>query len=336
MRCEDAEELLLKQQDGELTHADSTALQEHLAGCERCRRFRDALRRVEGFLEAERGAPPVVRDPSALWMRVSQGLVERERTVCARSAGTRWVRGAAMAAAAAVVIGLVATSVLWWRVMTPGREVTALKRADVAQRAGERPGSPPVGAETQQVVAESVAGLEQSGRLYRELADFYRVPILWVAETEEGVEMKLASEAVRGASAGDAEIILAVVTLRDRRVPSVRTSVRVTSRPGEHVTATLEGWPPAPGLWHLECMAAPTRAPASPTRAGEVDLSLAVRYADDAGQAALTTQATVTPGAFTELGSLQASGRIYEVEVVTQRSKVTGVGTGAKAGGGTL
>jgi hypothetical protein len=75
---------------------------------------------------------------------------------------------------------------------------------------------------------------------------------------------------------------------------------------------------------------------AAPAAQGEVDVSLTVRYADDAGQAALTTQATVMPGVFTELGSLTASNRLYEVEVVTQRAKVTGVGTGATAGGGTL
>ena len=325
MRCEDAEELLLKQRASELTDAEVRSLEEHIAGCERCRRFRDALGRVEGFLEAERGAPPVVRDPSALWARVSRGLARREKVL-----PTRWLRVAAVAASVVAVVGLVAAYALWDRMAALGRDLAALRQATVRLPAGERPGSLPAqGAETQQVVAESVAGLEQSGQLYRELADFYRVPVLWVAETEKGVEMKLASEPVRSASTGDAEVILAVVTLRDKRAPSVRTSVRVTSRPGEHVTATLEGWRPAPGHWHLECVAAPAAQ-------GEVDVSLTVRYADDAGHAALTTQATVTPGVFTELGSLTASNRLYEVEVVTQRSKVTGVGTGATAGGGTL
>jgi hypothetical protein len=250
---------------------------------------------------------------------------------------TLWLRGAAMAAAAAVVIGLMATFALWWRVTTLGRDLAAPLAANLARPSAARAPSPPGQGAQMELVAEGVAGLKQSGQLYRELADFYRVPVLWVAETEKSVQMKLASEPMSGASVSDGEVILAVVTLTDSRVPSARTSVRVSSRPGERVTATLEGWRPAPGYWHLECVVTPTRAPASsPRRTGDVNLSLTVQYADDAGQAALTTQATVTPGALTELGSLTASNHVYEVEVVTQRSKIPGVGTGVKAKGGTL
>jgi len=334
MRCEDAEELLLKQRDGGLSDVEARLLEEHVARCERCRRFRDALGKVDRFLEVERGAPPVVRDPFALWARVSGDLVQREsehveaegESQAPRVLSAQWLRVNAVAAGVVAVVGLMVAYALWGRVTALRRDVTALRQATVRAPAREGRGSPSAqGAETREVAAD----LEQSGQLYRELADFYRVPVLWVAETEKGVEMKLASEPVRSASTGDAEVVLAVVTLRDTRAPSVRTAVRVTSRPGEHVTATLEGWRPAPGHWHLECVAAPTEQ-------GEVDLGLTVRYADDAGQAALTTQATVSPGVFTELGSLQAADRIYEVEVVTQRSKVTGVGGRASAGGGTL
>jgi len=334
MRCEEAEELLLKQRDGELSDAEARLLEEHVGACERCRRFRDALGRVEGFLKAERGAPPVVRDPSALWARVSRDLAERKpdraetggRPQTPRVLSARWLRVNAVAAGVVAVVGLMVAYALWGRATAARRDVTARGQAAVRAPAREGRGLPS-GQGTEK--KHGAANLEQSGELYRELADFYRVPVLWVAETDEGVEMKLASEPVRSASTGDAEVILAVVTLRDKWAPSVRTSVRVTSRPGEHVTATLEGWRPAPGHWHLECVVVPTEQ-------GEVDVGLTVRYADDAGQATLATQATVAPGVFTELGSLTASNRLYEVEVVTQRAKVTGVGTGAKLGGGTL
>ena len=51
MSCEDYRALISAALDGELSGEEQRTMEEHLAGCEECRAYREALRELSGLLE---------------------------------------------------------------------------------------------------------------------------------------------------------------------------------------------------------------------------------------------------------------------------------------------
>ena len=123
--CGYFEELISAQLDGELTEREEEALRAHLETCESCRAYRDALRAVAGA-EADLPAPP-----AELTGRIMDAV--RREAAPKKTAKivpfSRYVRTAALAAAAALVI--------WagFRVVSPKGATSAVPQAAMSMAA---------------------------------------------------------------------------------------------------------------------------------------------------------------------------------------------------------
>jgi len=79
LRCHEAEEARLRAASGPLEAALEAALAEHLAACERCRRFAGEIDGLEGRLADAIGAVETGADPEAIEARASRREVARQR-----------------------------------------------------------------------------------------------------------------------------------------------------------------------------------------------------------------------------------------------------------------
>ena len=152
--CGYFEELISAQLDGELTEREEEALRAHLETCESCRAYRDALRAVAGA-EADLPAPP-----AELTGRIMDAV--RREAAPKKTAKivpfSRYVRTAALAAAAALVI--------WagFRVVSPKGATSAAPQAAVSMAAdtgaAAAAGSKADGAAPEEVVSTTAAAEE--------------------------------------------------------------------------------------------------------------------------------------------------------------------------------
>ena len=322
MRCDDVEDLLLKQQDGELSEAQARELSAHLAGCGQCREFAAGLARLDRLLHAERTVTPQPGNMDGMWSSVQERLTRarpERRTLVLRAA----LVGTAAVAAASIVLAFC----LWWSADGLRRDADTLRRTNIAL--SEKLRRLPVrdGAHEGEVRVH-LTDLDRSTRLYRELADFYRMPVLWVVEGDRGVEMKLGSESGGTQTPGQTGRLLYVeVTVADSLEPTSSATTRILSRPGEQVAATLEGSGSAAGRWRLECV---------PSEVGREGIAVAVKLqCTNAGEPAmLATRATVPAGATAQLGSLTVAGRLHEVRVFVQQALTADAVPAARGGGG--
>ena len=311
MRCEDAEDLLLRNQEKKLPGVQVRQLHQHLDGCGRCRRFEAGLTKAEELLRREAEAPLPQPDVASLWRAVWGGV---GAPGAEGGPATRRRPLLRVAPAVAVAASLLLAFGLWRWGGELRRQVSALREANtrltqehrqpLTRSRPYRTGSPSV----------RLAALERSVRLYRELADFYRLPVHWVVEAERGVEMKLGSETAAAATArSEGTLLLVEVTILSGEEPTASTAVRIVSHPGQRVAATLPGAPGTQGTWRLECV--PEAAPQ-----GGVTVSLKLEYTDGGGPAVLATRVTLAPDVPLEVGSLRVAGRTYRVEVVARQS----------------
>ena len=247
MRCDEVEDLLLlRQQEGELPEPQARQLEAHLAGCEQCRRFATGLTKLQELLKEERTRTPEPADAGSTWRAVSRRLEEprlQPRVLLLRSA----LIGSAAVAAASIVFALG----LWRWGAGLRQDIDALNEAN-ASLSEQLRRLPVRGGGHEGAVRVHLADLDRSTRLYRELADFYRMPVLWVVEGDRGVEMKLGSESADpSATEASDGLIYVEVTVADSLEPTTSTTARIISRTGQQVSTALEDWAPAGGRVQL-------------------------------------------------------------------------------------
>ena len=313
MDCRDAEDLLIRRQDNQTSPAEERLLDEHLTHCSGCRQFHLGLEKTQKLLERERSAQPRPVEPSALWERVSAALTEPASPSQLRRG---WMPAALAGAAAALAASVLVAVGLWRWGVGMQRDMDELRDAHAALRLRydelQTQAVPP----RPTMVSLASADLERSGRLYQKLADFYRLPVLWVAEGERGAEMKLGvDELTTDPVSAPADLLFLRVSVSDSQDPSFSTALRLVSRPGQHVSVTLDGLVSGQGRWWLECVP-------DVGEAGRVTVALRLRYTDGPQSAALGTQLTLAPGSAVRAGSLVVEGRLYVVEVFGQRAPI--------------
>jgi len=327
VKCHEAEDLLIRTENEKLSAADGRQLQDHLSRCSRCQWFRRGLDKVQELLERERTATPAPANVSSLWRSICSRM---EKLARPPRPAPRWVRRAlAGSAAIAAACALVALG-LWLRSAGLQREIEGL-RADNVQLSHQyeqlvsRSSRP-----EQRLASLGPTALTHSTRLYRELADFYRLPVLWVVEGDRGVEMKLGSEpAVAPMSEAEGDLLFLAVTIADNQDPNASTTVRIVTHPGQRISAELSELSVGQGHWRLECV---------PTAFGEDRLVVALKLEHIAGAApaVLATEVTLTPGTVVEPGSVVVAGRTYTVQVFGQRAPSPRAGPATEHEGQTI
>jgi len=318
VHCDEAEDLLIKRQDGQLPEPQAGELEAHLAGCERCRQFATGLTRLQKLLTADAADTPEPGDVDSMWEATSRRLA-RSRP----QPRVLLLRGALIGSAALAAAGILLALGLWRWGAGLRQDIDALKQANT--RLSEQLRQLPVqGGGHERGVPVHLADLDRSTRLYRELADFYRIPVLWVVEGNRGVEMKLGSESAEPSAAEASEgLVYVEVTVTDSLKPTTSTTARIISRSGQQVSTALEDWAPAGGRWRLQCSP-------SVVEGGGLAVTLTLKSVNGAESAVLTTQATLPAGTSAQLGSLTVAGRLYEVRVFVQQAFIT---EGAPAAG---
>ncbi len=324
MNCRDAQDLLIRRQDEKPAAAENRQLQEHLAVCADCRLLMSGLKKTEELFERERQANPRPGDPTELWQRVSDALGE---PASALRRSVSWMRAALAGTGLALAASILVALSLWRWGVGVQRDMDGLKDDHTELQQQYEDLRAHVAASGAPLVTLAVDELERSTRLYWELADFYRLPVLWVVEGDRGVEMKLGLEpAVAPRSEAEADLLFLAVTIADKQDPDASTTVRIVTRPGRRISAELEELSVGQGHWRLECV---------PTAFGRDGLAVALKleHISATAPAVLATEVTLFPGTVAKPGSLVVAGRTYTVQVVGQRAARPGAGPPTKRQG---
>ena len=117
--CEDIREMLVDYADGQLSPNDSNKVTEHLAKCEHCQRILDGLQRSLELAEV-------------IW---EDGLAETKEIRAPIPGKVRKIRWPRYAAAAAGILLVVTTSIVWRTLMRPAKK--ELSFAEIEQKITE-------------------------------------------------------------------------------------------------------------------------------------------------------------------------------------------------------
>lgn len=174
MDCTAAQIALSAWLDGELSPQEAQELQEHLAGCPRCRALREEFTALSDLLR-EAPAPAV---PPALKEQVMANLPPQEGPK-GKLISVQWKRWGAMAAVAAIVIA----AAVWFRFPTATKkdasaDLAAVTSNDLANAPADDPESP-LDAESYKSVAPVSESIPTNGAVAVEEygTDIEKVPI---------------------------------------------------------------------------------------------------------------------------------------------------------------
>jgi putative zinc finger protein len=186
MRCEDAQQYLSQQLDGELPSDLRSPLAEHVAGCPACQGLRDRVQTLDQFL----GDAPVPSLDETYWAKLTnQTLGQAAKESGARGRGPRLFRVlsyVSVAASVALLAGLVVQQQWIARLQTEVRQLGA--RPEALRPSGVGP--------TLRLASQAGSALAaEQTEAFGVLGEYFRGDLKWMVQDGSQAELGLGQRA---------------------------------------------------------------------------------------------------------------------------------------------
>ena len=233
MKCEDASRMISRLADGELSPAETEALNRHLASCAACRRESEATRRLDAALR-DLPPPPV---PEGMAERLRQAMAERVANRHAHAASPIFP---ALALAAALFFAVV---IVYLAAQLREARREALDFALKAARAGQ-PVVPAVTAVRKSIPIPTELAVMEQLQVFRASREYLNGKLRWMVTDGDDVEIGMSSCSPTLAASKDRETIvlnLRYVECAKAEGPRLISNPEFVFFSGDEVSVRLRG-----------------------------------------------------------------------------------------------